>query len=111
MGQLNQPRSRLPYDFRVVEMHEIVWLYDNSQHTYCCSFQPAYWLEPLYWCDTGRMGDEDYPLPDAGYYDTRLVDDCQNAAAVDVSDTDNWDDCDETAWDDARDEVHGNYPL
>ncbi len=111
MSRLNQPRNGLPYDFRVVEMHEIVWLYDRSEHVYCCTFRPAYWLEPLYWYDTSRMGDEDYPLPDGGYYDTRIVDDCQNAATVRVSDEDNWHDNCNDAWEAAREEVHANYPL
>jgi hypothetical protein len=103
---LNQPRAGLPYDFRAVAFGNAVWLYDNSSRTFCCSTQPAVWLEPLYWLD----GECDDLLPECGYWGAADVERYESAP-VPVADDDNWDDCDSDAWDAAREEAHANYPL
>jgi hypothetical protein len=47
MGRLNAPRE-VPYEFFVVEVDGMVWLYDNSERTHACDCVPKVWMEPLY---------------------------------------------------------------
>lgn len=47
MARLNAPRE-VPYDFKVVELEGVAWLYDNSERTFIASANPTIWMEPLY---------------------------------------------------------------
>lgn len=103
---LNAPRE-IPYAFRVLEIDGIVWLFDSSEYTYCCSSTPTYFLEPVYWAD----GECDEILPDCGYWSAHWVD-AQESIPVPLHPSDIAPDVDVfDAWDTAREEVHANHLL
>jgi len=57
MSKLNTPRE-IPYAFRVVEVDEVVWLYDDSTRWHLCEAAKSIWMEPLYHQMLGEGGDE-----------------------------------------------------
>lgn len=106
MSKLNLPRD-IPYDFRVFELHGVVWLLDNSSRTYLCSPEPSVYAEPLY-----RIDDDDDDLPEAGYWTVRAlkVDDSPEKfpkieidAQIDTPERE--------AWQDAREEACANSRI
>lgn len=68
MSKLNAPRT-IPYEFRVFELDEWVWLYDESERTYICSAVPMIFAEPLY---TLSEDGDDSP-PDGDYFSETTV--------------------------------------
>lgn len=59
---LNDPRT-IPYQFRVIELEGIVWLYDDSERTFICSATACIFAQPLYAID-----DEEMELPGGEYW-------------------------------------------
>lgn len=98
---LNAPRA-IPYDFRVFEMDEAVWLVDDSTRTYICSSTPVIWVEPLYWLD----GERDEPLPEPNYYAVEVA-----AEAISLGMKIGPDVSEKEAWNDAREEACGNCRI
>ena len=117
---LNAPRT-IPYAFRVFEREGWAWLYDESERTYCCSFQPSIYAEPLYpvppkGCVDPEAYDQDaYDCPpEAGYFGTSRGADpaITGSIAIDLDSEDVAPDVSEhDAWDLAREEANANHRI
>ena len=103
MSRLNAPRD-VPYEFRVVEIEGWVWIYDDSERTYICSFVPMIWAEPIYPMD---RADDGYDWPESDYWEARKVEGLHSESVDTYSvEVDR-----EEAWDDAREEACANCRL
>jgi hypothetical protein len=108
LGKLNEPRS-IPYAFRVVEIDDIVWLYDDSERTHLCSAQKSIWAEPLY--STGEDTDGLVDGIDPAYFDARTIE-ALVSMPVRLDDEYTGPQVSETeAWDAAREAAHANHLL
>jgi len=106
---LNDPRTQ-DYNFKVFEDWGWVWLFDDSERTYPCTTRPHIWAEPVYpLCNTEE---EQYEAegnpPDGGYYLSSAVGQMET---IEVLVVDHTEECDKTAWDDAREEANANHPI
>ena len=102
---LNEPRT-IPYDFKVVEIDDEVYLYDDSSRTYCCSVTPAIFVEHLYGL-TEEWAEDPYYL-DGSYFDARVIEKLESIS-VPVECPADMDE--QEAWEAARDEAKGNHLI
>lgn len=100
---LNAPRE-IPFEFQVFALDEIAWLVDMSTRTYACSATPLAFCEPIYWLD----GEVDDILPDAGYFDMRMIEGLEKHPVPWEDDPNLWEN-EHLAWDEAREEAHANH--
>jgi len=106
---LNDPRTQ-DYNFKVFEDWGWVWLFDDSERTYPCTFRPHIWAEALY---PIAYTEEEYDelvdcWPDGGYYLASEVEQMETVEAVVIDHTE---ETDKTAWDDAREEANANHRI
>ena len=137
MGKLNAPRE-IPYEFRVVLHDFVVWLYDDSERTYCCTATPSVWMEALYHflpeegaecpgCKSGTISyneDRDeaactgecgsiwgLELPDPDYFSEGALQSEQNRAVPLAPDEVAFDVPKKDAWDSAREAANANHLI
>jgi hypothetical protein len=109
---LNDPRTQ-DYNFKVFEDRGWVWLFDDSERilydpAYPCTFRPRIWAEPVYpLCDV-KYDELVECRPDSGYYLASAVGQMET---IEVLVVDHTEECDQTAWDDAREEASANHPI
>lgn len=106
---MNGPRS-LPYAFRVAALDGWVWLFDNSERTYCCTTTPSVFAEPLYPLEETGW---DYPLDSAYFEVSRFCDEgLKGSVSIELDDEYTAPEAEEKdAWDAARDEASANHRL
>lgn len=108
MGKLNAPRE-IPYEFKVFELDEVVWLFDESSRSFPCTAVPHIYAEPLYWTNQDYDGE---PMPlDGSLFRARDVEKLASQS-VELWDEDISPDIpDQEAWDSAREEAQANHYI
>ena len=108
MGRLNAPRE-MPYEFRVFEFDDAVWLFDNSERSFPCTAVPHVYAEPLYWTKEEYL-DEPMVLDGSLF----LARDVEKFETLPIE---LWDEDiapavpEHEAWDTAREEAHANHRI
>lgn len=140
-----KPPPVVPHDFRAIAIDETryyaiapedapsikrilqVYVYDASQHTYCCEITPSYYLDPLYTIvevgadvsDAERDALQEkygYEPADACYFHCHVIEAMEKAhpdlcARWGVSDADDWARVDGDPMEHVREYWQANCPL
>jgi hypothetical protein len=95
--------DRPDYEFYVFEWEEIVWMYDDNERTFVCSFRPSIYARPIYTTAEEDEGMMDNVEPK--YFDPDNLPATRHAMTLpSVMD-------EEEAWEEAMEEVSANHPL